>query len=188
MVVGPRIEDAPLTRVRVEPPEGGITVIPVPRVIEMYSVSERELEQIAGAAGASAFHSVFFGITFGAAMALLISILLSELPNRTFALVSALFLLTLAEILRGGAWSVAALVTTGTEGYERISMHGVRLALLRDQAAALGLALEIVYIPQNATNEIYEARMEETFERYRYLGVATIAFGDLFLADIRRYR
>ena len=70
MVVGPRIEDSPLTRVRVEPPEGGITVIPVPRVIEMYSVSERELEQIAGASGASAFHSVFFGITFGAAMAL----------------------------------------------------------------------------------------------------------------------
>jgi len=101
MVVGPRIEDAPLTRVRVEPPEGGITVIPVPRVIEMYSVSERELEQIAGAAGASAFHSVFFGITFGAAMALLISILLSELPNRTFALVWALFVLTLATIFFG---------------------------------------------------------------------------------------
>ena len=101
MVVGPRIEDAPLTRVRVEPPEGGITVIPVPRVIEMYSVSERELEQIAGASGASAFHSVFFGITFGAAMALLISILLSELPNRTFALVWALFVLTLATIFFG---------------------------------------------------------------------------------------
>ncbi|TMI79876.1 MAG: diphthine--ammonia ligase [Bacillati bacterium ANGP1] len=96
--------------------------------------------------------------------------------------------LTLAELLSDGTWSVAALVTTVTEGYERVSMHGVRQALLREQAAALGLPLEVVYIPQNATNEIYEARMEETFARYRSLGVATIAFGDLFLADIRRYR
>ena len=96
--------------------------------------------------------------------------------------------LTLAELLSDDTWSVAALVTTVTEGYERVSMHGVRQALLREQAAALALLLEIVYIPQNATNEIYEARMEETFARYRREGVATIAFGDLFLADIRRYR
>ena len=96
--------------------------------------------------------------------------------------------LTLAELLSDDTWSVAALVTTVTEGYERVSMHGVRQALLREQAAALGLPLEVVYIPQNATNEIYEARMEETFARYGREGVATIAFGDLFLADIRRYR
>ena len=96
--------------------------------------------------------------------------------------------LTLAKLLSDGTWSVAALVTTVTEGYERVSMHGVRQALLREQAAALALPLEIVYIPQNATNEIYEARMEETFARYGREGVATIAFGDLFLADIRRYR
>ena len=96
--------------------------------------------------------------------------------------------LTLAKLLSDGTWSVAALVTTVTEGYERVSMHGVRQALLREQAAALGLPLEVVYIPQNATNEIYEARMEETFARYGREGVATIAFGDLFLADIRRYR
>src|SRR5437879_13555458 len=101
MVVGPRIEDSPLTRVRVEPPEGGITVIPVPRVIEMYSVSERELEQIAAASGSFAFHSVFFGITFGAAMAFLISILTAQLSNREYAMVWALFVLTLATIYFG---------------------------------------------------------------------------------------
>jgi len=96
--------------------------------------------------------------------------------------------MTLAEVLRDGARSVAALLTTVTEGYDRISMHGVRLALLHRQAAALGLPLEVVYIPQNATNEAYQARMEAVFERYRQDGITTIAFGDLFLADIRRYR
>lgn len=101
MVVGSRIEDSPLTRVHVEAPEGGITVIPVPRVIEMYSVSERELEQIASASSSFAFHTVFFGITFGAAMAFLISILTAELPNKMFALVWALFVLTLATIFFG---------------------------------------------------------------------------------------
>jgi hypothetical protein len=101
MVVGPRIEDSPLTRVHVETPEGGITVIPVPRVIEMYSVSERELEQIAAASGSFAFHSVFFGITFGAAMAFLISILTAQLSNREYAMVWALFVLTLATIYFG---------------------------------------------------------------------------------------
>jgi uncharacterized protein (TIGR00290 family) len=96
--------------------------------------------------------------------------------------------MTLAEILRDGTRSVAALVTTVTEGYDRVSMHGVRVALLHQQAAALALPLAIVHIPQNATNEIYQTRMEETFDRYRREGVVTIAFGDLFLADIRQYR
>lgn len=96
--------------------------------------------------------------------------------------------LTLAEILDKGACSVEALLTTVTEGYDRISMHGVRRSLLEQQAAALGFPLEVVFIPQGATNEVYQARMEAAFERYRGAGVTTIAFGDLFLADIRRYR
>jgi hypothetical protein len=101
MVVGPRIEEAPLPSVQIDPQEEGIRIIPVPRVIEMFSVSERELEQIAGASGAFAFHSVFFGITFGAAMAFLISILTAQLPNKEFAMVWALFVLTLATIFFG---------------------------------------------------------------------------------------
>ncbi len=96
--------------------------------------------------------------------------------------------LALVEILRDGARSVAALLTTVTEGYDRVSMHGVRLDLLHRQAAALGLPLETVYIPPQATNEVYQARMEAAFARYRREGITTIAFGDLFLADIRRYR
>jgi len=96
--------------------------------------------------------------------------------------------MTLAEVLRDEARSVAALVTTVTEGYDRVSMHGVRHALLQQQAAALGLLLHVVSIPQNATNQDYESRMEAAFEGFRNAGVNTIAFGDLFLADIRRYR
>ncbi len=96
--------------------------------------------------------------------------------------------LTLAEILRSEIFSVQALLTTVTEGYDRISMHGVRRSLLEQQAAALGIPLEVVLIPQAATNDAYQSRMEAAFERYRHSGVTTIAFGDLFLADIRRYR
>jgi len=96
--------------------------------------------------------------------------------------------MTLAEVLREGTRSVAALLTTVTEGYDRVSMHGVRRALLEQQADALGLPLHVVSIPQAATNQAYESRMEAAFERFRIEGVTVIAFGDLFLADIRRYR
>ena len=96
--------------------------------------------------------------------------------------------LALAELLADDTRSVAALLTTVTEGYDRVSMHGVRLTLLRRQADALGVPLHVVTIPQNATNAVYEARMEAAFERFRALGVTTIAFGDLFLLDVRRYR
>jgi uncharacterized protein (TIGR00290 family) len=96
--------------------------------------------------------------------------------------------MTLAEVLRDETRSVAALLTTVTEGYDRVSMHGVRRALLEQQADALGLPLHVVSIPQTATNQAYESRMEAAFERFRIEGVTVIAFGDLFLADIRRYR
>ncbi len=96
--------------------------------------------------------------------------------------------MALAELLTDGTRSVAALLTTVTEGYDRVSMHGVRLTVLRLQADALGLPLHIVTIPQNATNSAYESRMEAAFERFRVDDVTTIAFGDLFLPDVRRYR
>jgi uncharacterized protein (TIGR00290 family) len=67
-------------------------------------------------------------------------------------------------------------------------MHGVRVALLAAQARALGVPLAVAPIPPDATNDIYQARMEAAFAPYRERGVTRIAFGDLFLADIRRYR
>lgn len=96
--------------------------------------------------------------------------------------------LTLAALLGDPACSVEALLTTVTEGYDRISMHGVRRTLLHEQADALGLPLCVVTIPQQATNAVYESAMEAAFDRFRAQGITTVAFGDLFLADVRGYR
>lgn len=96
--------------------------------------------------------------------------------------------LALREILRAGQFEVAALVTTCTEGYDRISMHGVRCALLDRQVAELGIPLRKVFIPQRASNDEYEARMKQAFGEYKSFGITKVAFGDLFLEDIRRYR
>jgi uncharacterized protein (TIGR00290 family) len=81
-----------------------------------------------------------------------------------------------------------ALITTVTESYERISMHGVRRELLARQAAALGIPLVEVLIPPDCVNEIYEARMAEAFAAASLSGVEMVAFGDLFLEDVRAYR
>lgn len=96
--------------------------------------------------------------------------------------------LALLELLRSGEYEVAALLTTVTEGYDRISMHGVRRALLEQQADSLGLPLEKVYIPQNCSNEIYESRMREALLKYQSLGVSSVVSGDIFLEDLRQYR
>jgi uncharacterized protein (TIGR00290 family) len=89
--------------------------------------------------------------------------------------------------LRAEGIEPAALLTTVTEGYERISMHGVRRALLVAQAEAVGVPLVEVRIPPVCPNEVYEARFEEAFAG-PLAAVDAVAFGDLFLADIRAYR
>jgi uncharacterized protein (TIGR00290 family) len=81
-----------------------------------------------------------------------------------------------------------ALVTTVTEGYERISMHGVRRELLGRQAQALGIQLVEVGIPPACANDIYETRMAEAFETAPLSRVEAVAFGDLYLEDVRAYR
>jgi uncharacterized protein (TIGR00290 family) len=96
--------------------------------------------------------------------------------------------MALYELSKNKNSKVASLLTTVTEGYDRISMHGVRRALLQKQAAALGYPLEEILIPQQCTDEIYESRMQQVLEKYRAQGIATAAFGDLFLQDVRQYR
>lgn len=96
--------------------------------------------------------------------------------------------MALYELKRVNTNSIAALLTTVTEGYNRISMHGVRRRLLLEQAAVLGYPLEEITIPQNCSNDIYENRMQTVLEKYRQQGVSAVAFGDLFLQDIRSYR
>jgi uncharacterized protein (TIGR00290 family) len=90
--------------------------------------------------------------------------------------------------LRRQALLPQALITTVTEGYERISMHGVRRELLARQADALRIPLVEVVIPPVCVNEVYEARMARAFASPSLAGVEAVAFGDLFLEDVRAYR
>jgi uncharacterized protein (TIGR00290 family) len=81
-----------------------------------------------------------------------------------------------------------ALLTTVTEDYGRVSMHGVRRELVREQADAAGVPLVEVGIPALCPNDVYESRMATTLASPPLAEVRTMAFADLFLADIRAYR
>jgi uncharacterized protein (TIGR00290 family) len=96
--------------------------------------------------------------------------------------------MALHSLLRNPDFEVVALLTTVTEGYGRVSMHGVRRELLHRQAESIGLPLEEVRIPPQCVNPVYEARMGEAVIRFRDRGVRHVAFGDIFLEDLRAYR
>ena len=90
--------------------------------------------------------------------------------------------------LRTEGVTVSGLLTTVTEGYERISMHGVRRELLLRQEQEIGLPLREVRIPRQCVNPIYEERMEAALREQIAAGVRRVAFGDIFLEDLREYR
>ena len=94
----------------------------------------------------------------------------------------------LHEIMRAGEFDVVGALTTVTETFGRVSIHGVRQEILRAQCEAAGLPQQIVPIPYPCPNEIYEARMGEAVATAVRDGTTHIIFGDLFLADIRAYR
>lgn len=96
--------------------------------------------------------------------------------------------LALHALQQSGAWRVETLITTVTDAYDRVSMHGVRRALARDQAAAIGIPLVEVVVPPQSSNKIYERAMGEAFDRLHEDGVRRVAFGDIFLEDLREYR
>lgn len=95
--------------------------------------------------------------------------------------------LALYELMKQGDYDIT-LLSTITDKYKRISMHGVREDLIEKQAASLGCYLEKVYISPECSNEEYEKKMEEVTNRYKMLGVTKVTFGDIFLEDIREYR
>jgi uncharacterized protein (TIGR00290 family) len=125
--------------------------------------------------------------------------------------------MALAALAERDDTEVVGLLTTVASAYGRVSHHGVREELMVEQAAAVGLPLHRIYLPADRCsnvrfppterhevlgsvparagtgntalrNEEYEALMERTMREYLARGVATVAFGDLFLADLRRYR
>jgi uncharacterized protein (TIGR00290 family) len=87
-----------------------------------------------------------------------------------------------------GDVEISALLTTVNEKYQRVAMHAVRESLLDAQAAAAGLPLMKVSIPSPCPNEVYERAMADAMTLAHAEGITHVAFGDLFLEDIRKYR
>ena len=92
------------------------------------------------------------------------------------------------QLLASQKYEIASLLTTVTEEYDRISMHGVRRSLLEQQADSLGVPLHQIMIPKDCPNEIYEARMREALEHFKTRGITKVAFGDLFLLQVKQHR
>jgi uncharacterized protein (TIGR00290 family) len=95
---------------------------------------------------------------------------------------------SLHEVRKAGDYDVVGALTTVTDTFARVSMHGVREEILMAQLAAANLPATIVRIPFPCPNEVYEARMAEALAEARRQGITHIIFGDLFLEDVRAYR
>jgi uncharacterized protein (TIGR00290 family) len=95
---------------------------------------------------------------------------------------------SLYEARRAGEYDIVGALTTVTDAFARVSMHGVREAILLAQLEAAGLPSTVVRIPYPCPNDVYEARMAETLAAAKADGISAIVFGDLFLEDIRAYR
>jgi len=85
-------------------------------------------------------------------------------------------------------YEVVGLFSTVNEAFNRVAMHGVRLELLMRQAQCAGLPLDIINIPYPCSNNDYEDRMKAFIEKAKDKEIECIAFGDLFLEDVRKYR
>jgi len=98
--------------------------------------------------------------------------------------------LALAALRADPRYEVVALLTSITAVYDRVSIHGVRRALVEAQAAAVGLPLRTIALEPGCSNETYETAFLEAATRLHaeHPAVGHIAFGDLFLADVRAYR
>jgi diphthamide synthase (EF-2-diphthine--ammonia ligase) len=94
----------------------------------------------------------------------------------------------LGKLLADPALEVAGLMTTFTEKFDRVSMHAVRSDLVRRQAAAVGVPLWPMYIPTPCSDERYRAEFADLVAEAVAMGVTHMAFGDLYLADVRAYR
>ena len=94
----------------------------------------------------------------------------------------------LHEARREGAYDIVGALTTVTDTFERVSMHGVREELLRAQLDSAGLPSITVRIPFPCTNDIYEAKMAAAMQDAVAAGVTHVIFGDLFLEDLRAWR
>ncbi len=96
--------------------------------------------------------------------------------------------MALYQLVRDKKVEIAGLLTTVSEGYDRVSMHGVRRELLAAQARSLGYPLTEVLLPQGCTYAVYEECMLEALQKHRRAGATLMATGDLFLRYVRQDR
>ncbi|RTL57172.1 MAG: diphthine--ammonia ligase [Sphingobacteriales bacterium] len=96
--------------------------------------------------------------------------------------------LALHRVLAEKKFNIKYLLTTLSEKYQRISMHGVREELLEKQAAAIGIPLKKIYLPENASMSTYNEIMEKTMNEISAENIHDAIFGDIFLEDLKKYR
>ena len=96
--------------------------------------------------------------------------------------------MALHELLHEASYEITTLLTVITEEYSRVSMHGVRSSLMDAQASSLGIPLEKIYITRDSGQAGYEECMRRSLIHHKERGVEAVVFGDIFLADLRRYR
>lgn len=96
--------------------------------------------------------------------------------------------MALWQLQQDPRYKIVGLLTTINTSYRRIVMHGVRESVLDIQAERLGLPLDKLWLPARPDNSEYERVMAEAMEKWRARGVQHVAFGDLFLTDVRAYR
>jgi uncharacterized protein (TIGR00290 family) len=96
--------------------------------------------------------------------------------------------LALYKIQQNPEFEINCLLTSVNQQFQRISMHGVRVELLEQQAESIGIPLEIMQIPEMPTMEVYENVMQKTLEKLKSKGITHSVFGDIFLEDLRQYR
>lgn len=96
--------------------------------------------------------------------------------------------LALYKILQEDEYEISALLTSVSEEYQRISMHGIRVELLEKQVKSMGLPLKKMIIPEMPTMEIYNEVMQNSLLEFQKKGVTHSIFGDIFLEDLQKYR
>jgi uncharacterized protein (TIGR00290 family) len=96
--------------------------------------------------------------------------------------------LALNRVLQDDRYEVVTLLTTCNEHFQRVSMHGVRVELLEQQAAAIGLPLKKIFVSERSSNEEYQQKMFSCLSEYKSRGVTACAFGDIFLEDLKQWR
>jgi uncharacterized protein (TIGR00290 family) len=96
--------------------------------------------------------------------------------------------LALYKVLKEKKYHVNCLLTSVSEGFNRVSMHGVRTALLEKQAEMLKLPLVKISLPEEASILVYNNKMESTLIKLKDRGICVSIFGDIFLEDLRQYR